>query len=504
MKTGIPLLSRWPPVKGPFLTLFFSLLIAPVHAQIQPAWVQRYNNNLPSGQHQALKMLLDRSGNIYLCGFSANTNGGTGYATLKIAPNGQQLWAARFDSTNSPSAQPMSFALDSSNNVSVTGNAITLKYDPSGNLLWIVPYNAAGIAADPDNNVCITGVNSNYVTMKFSPEGSNLWMETFISDGPCNSQTINIDSSGNVYVCGSEVYISYDPVYEGPASRPCAIKYRPNGDLLWRVGDFDAYQKFFLINATALDAEGDLYFLFTAKGGVPIGFTTYAYAPTDSPLWAAYNPTSSIASQSRGLVLDRQGNVLITGSDGYFYPYSSYITLKINAAGDYVWTNTYPTYPQSIGVANSIATDRSDNCYITGYSPDTRGTNDIVTIAYDTNGRQLWLQRYTGLGYGAVGNAIAADNSGNIYVAGYENVPGGGSEMVLIKYSPVTLHRQSNGNFLLQAQGSPGQPFDIQASTNLQSWLDLGSQSADTNGLLQFLDTNASMHPWRFYLAIPK
>jgi hypothetical protein len=152
-----------------------------------------------------------------------------------------------------------------------------------------------------------------------------------------------------------------------------------------------------------------------------------------------------------------------------------------------------------------VAGDTSNNAYVTGYSPDANGTNDIVTIAYDTNGKQLWLQRYSGAANaGAVGNAIAVDNNGNIYVAGYENVSGGGTEMVLIKYSPVTLQHQTNGNFLLQAQGAAGEPFDIQASTNLQSWLDLGTNNADTNGLLQYLDTNAPLYPWRFYIAIPQ
>ena len=61
-----------------------------------------------------------------------------------------------------------------------------------------------------------------------------------------------------------------------------------------------------------------------------------------------------------------------------------------------------------------------------------------------------------------------------------------------------------NGGFLLQAQGEPGEPFDIQASTNFTNWLDLGLITADTNGNLQFLDTNASLFNQRFYIAKPQ
>jgi hypothetical protein len=201
------------------------------------------------------------------------------------------------------------------------------------------------------------------------------------------------------------------------------------------------------------------------------------------------DPLDSGDATSQGIQVAKNGIVGVTGQIG-----ASYVTLGISTNGTCIWTNFYPLQPNNGSAANAVAVDAASHIYVTGYSDDASDTNDIVTIAYDTNGKQLWLQRYTGVSnYGAVGNAIAVDTNGNVYVAVYENVPGGGTEMVLIKYSPVTLQHQSNGNFLLQAQGTPNEPFDIQATTNLQSWLDLGPHDANTNGLLQFLDTNASL-----------
>ena len=57
---------------------------------------------------------------------------------------------------------------------------------------------------------------------------------------------------------------------------------------------------------------------------------------------------------------------------------------------------------------------------------------------------------------------------------------------------------------LLQAEGSPGESFEIQASADLQSWLDLGSVTANSNGLVQFDDTNASNYNARFYITTPQ
>ena len=57
---------------------------------------------------------------------------------------------------------------------------------------------------------------------------------------------------------------------------------------------------------------------------------------------------------------------------------------------------------------------------------------------------------------------------------------------------------------LLQAQGSPGELIDVQASADLRVWQDLGQSAADSNGLFQFTDTNASNFSARFYFTVPQ
>jgi hypothetical protein len=153
------------------------LLTLSADAQIQQAWAVHYNNGILNGTNQAVKMALDSAGNIYVLGFSQNTDSNLGYFTIKYAPNGKQLWAARYDDTNYPSA----LVLDNSNNVVVTGNSLTIKYDTNGNQLWAVPYNGAAIAIDSGGNAIVTGYSSGCNTAQIGPNGSNKWAVSFVN-----------------------------------------------------------------------------------------------------------------------------------------------------------------------------------------------------------------------------------------------------------------------------------------------------------------------------------
>jgi len=471
-------------------------------AQIQQAWVAHYNNAITSGTNQAVKMALDSLGNIHVTGFSQNANTNLGYVTIKYAPNGNQLWATRYDSTNFPSATPSALALDSSNDVFVTGNALTVKYDPSGNPFWTTPYAGTSLAVDSNGNSVVTGISTSFGTVTLNPNGSNLWLATYPSSyGPVVGQQVLTATDNSVYVAG---YFTYDCNNMGCFETLLVIKYATNGSQLWTqqwgpepYGDVQ-------IDGMALDFADNLYLVGNFPGEIPKGYATFKYSNNGSLVWMT-NPNLNAYSRAAGLVLESDTNVLVTGKAGNEYPDFFYATFKVNADGSSLWSNYYPQPPVGVSVATSVAVDSANNSYVTGYSPGTNSENDIVTMKYGPNGNQLWLQRYSSPGDGnAVGNAIAADNNGNVYVAGYDTTTAGGTEMVLIKYSPVTLQRKPDGTVLLETQGSPGESFDIQASADLQSWLDLGSVLADTNGLMQFDDTNAPQYNARFYYTNPQ
>ena len=167
-----------------------------------------------------------------MLGVSANADTNTGYVVVKYAPNGNQLWVARYDSTNFPTATPTGFALDNSNNVIVTGTALIVKFDGNGNQLWTAPYSAQAVAVDSGQDIYVTGVAGNFTTSKLNPTGSNLWSQTWPYQGlPNLSEVIALDLSANVYVAGRETAQAPRGTSEVHIG---ILKYDTTGSQLWK------------------------------------------------------------------------------------------------------------------------------------------------------------------------------------------------------------------------------------------------------------------------------
>jgi hypothetical protein len=318
-------------------------------------------------------------------------------------------------------------------------------------------------------------------------------------------QAVIADTSGTFYVSGSYPFTCDDGIVDYEL---LLIKYSANGSQTWKT-NYEIAGVPIQVEAETLDCADNLYLVVDFEPDFN-EFVTFMYSNNGTLNWVSYL-VSTDGSRSYGIALDYKSNVVVTGQLTYTYnpslsTYSyCYSTFKLDTNGNPIWTNSFPQPPFGSSVASAVAIDPANNIYITGYSPGTNGSNDIVTIKYNSNGNQVWLQRYNGPGNGNdAGNAIAVDNSGNVYVTGYDTLPGGGTEIVTIKYSALTVQRQANGTVLLQAQGSPGESFDVQASTDLQIWQDLGQSLADTNGFFQFDDTNAPQYNARFYLTLPQ
>lgn len=400
-------------------------------------WIVRYSE--PNGGGSPYAMVVDNVGNVYVTGYSyVTTHAGTNsnYITIKSSADGNELWVAHYNGPGNREDVAAALAVDNSGNVYVTGTSrgdgtgddyCTIKYDANGNQIWVKRYNDPGnyydyatdIAVDNSGNVYVTGTSpgsstgKDYVTIKYAPNGYQIWAKRYNTSGyymDDYAKAIAVDDLGNVYVTGEsrrENYYDY-----------ATIKYNSNGILLWEAiyGGPGYDVPYDLV----LDDFGNIYVTGEASGN----YATVKYSSNGYQLWTAiYDGPNNCHDTPRALVVDKSGNVYVTGKSGgtYYYDgaYKDYATIKYDKNGNQLWVARYNGPRNFSDDAKSLAIDDSGNVYVTGSSHGVSGTADYATIGYDPNGNQLWVARYNGPENDSdVAVAIAADNSGNVYVTG--------------------------------------------------------------------------------------
>lgn len=125
-----------------------------------------------------------------------------------------------------------------------------------------------------------------------------------------------------------------------------------------------------------------------------------------------------------------------------------YVTIKYNSSGVQQWIAYYTGYPGSEGntnIATSLAVDGDGNVYVTGYSEknDVDDSYDIATIKYNSSGTEVWVNRYEPEGLCCAAYSIAVDGDGNVYVTGGQGV--GAGSFACGEDSVITIKYNSDG-----------------------------------------------------------
>jgi len=475
-------------------------------AQIQEAWVARYNPGVSNSTNQAVAIALDSAGNVIVAG-SSRTNGNFDYVTIKYSSSGTQLWVARYSSASPSDDQVRAMAVDRQGNVYLTGTSVTAKYDANGMFQWTAPYAGRALALDTNGNAHVTGFSTNdFATVKLNPMGSNVWLRTYDKAG-CGdvSHAISIDNGGNVYVAGVSQFICTEPA--NTYSRFTIAKYNASGVQLWVTNSPNTQYGPSRIEAvTTENVSGSVYITGNSFGDHQ-PYATSKYDQDCSPIWSYYWQGSLTYSYVENMASDNSGGVYLSGAVYALpvQPVRVFGTIKLNTLGEEVWVRRYGDPAAGNHVANAVKVDGDTNVYVTGNSSGSGSGNDFATIKYDTNGNEKWVKRHDGPAHGDdQATAIAVDtNSGAVYVTGFSQNTSGGYDLTTIKYAFLqNIQLLTNGHAFLQFFGTPGQSYRFQGSINLSNWVDVGSNVADTNGIYRFEDTNSPAYPHRFYRTV--
>jgi uncharacterized delta-60 repeat protein len=422
---------------------------------VTQAWVARYDGGL-ADDDGAWAIAVDGSDNIYVTGYSWGNGTSSDYATIKYDSAGNQSWVDRYNGPGSSEDWAWDIALDKSGNIYVTGwstgngtvsDFATIKYDVNGSQLWVARYNgpangydlAYALTLDNAGNVYVTGwsqgnfTDADYATIKYDSSGSQLWVARY--NGPASGEdkasAVAVDGAGNIYVTGSSAGNSTGADYT-------TIKYDSEGNQLWVArynGPANGEDK---ASAMALDGLGNIYVTGSSAGsGTGTDYATVKYDSHGNQLWATrYSGPANGEDGATVLAVDISSNVYVTGASTGNGTSADYATIKYDVNGNQLWVARYNGPANSEDTASALVMDSAGSIYVTGWSTGNDTSYDYATIKYSNAGKQLWVARYDGpASRPDKAYALALGSSGSIYVTGRSSGKGTYYDFATIKYT---------------------------------------------------------------------
>ncbi|MEO0262748.1 MAG: hypothetical protein ABIM62_03395 [candidate division WOR-3 bacterium] len=209
------------------------------------AWSSFYGYTIGSADF-ARDMVIDKDGNIWICGETYDMNNVSSLVLLKYDTLGNILFSDIYNLPNA-SFYPKKIIFDQIENIYVIGNCLIdgnsdyliAKYKVYGQREWVINYGesnnfpeiAYSCGVDTCGYIYVTGESAeNIMTLKISPNSQILWSKRldYSLVGKEIGYDISVEESGNSFITG---IVSYDTFH-------CdflTLKYTSSGVLSWTI-----------------------------------------------------------------------------------------------------------------------------------------------------------------------------------------------------------------------------------------------------------------------------
>ena len=344
-----------------------------------------------------------------------------------------------------------SIAVDSSGNVYTAGSFQgTVDFDPGAG--------EANLTSAGDRDVFVSKLDSS---------GNFVWAKGLGGTAADESNSIAVDSSGNVYTTGSFFSTAdFDPgagttnLTSAGGAEVFVSKLDSSGNFVWAkgLGGISTDEGY----SIGVDSSGNVYTTGYFNGTVDFdpgaGVTDLTSAGGNDSfvlkldslgnfVWAK-GLGGTAADSGRSIAVDSSGNVYTAGyfiGRADFDPGAGQANLtsasgsggtdrdvfvsKLDSSGNFVWAKGLGG--TAADESNSIAVDSSGNVYTTGFfngiadfdpgageaNLTSAGGNDSFISKLDSSGNFVWAKRLGGTSSDS-GRSIAVDSSGNVYTTG--------------------------------------------------------------------------------------
>ncbi len=431
-------------------------------------WSQRFGDSL---EQSSSGITTDNSGNIFITGVfygSVDFGGGTltsaGSADIFIAKFDTQwnhLWSKRFGDSLGQSSFSVTDQHSSGITTDTSGNIFI-----TGNFRGSVDFGGGFLTSAGENDIFIA---------KFDGQGNYVWSKRFGDSLGQHSSGITTDNSGNIFITGvfyGSVDFGGGALISAGGSDIFIAKFDNNGNHLWskRFGDTD-YES---AGSIDIDTSGNVFIIGYFNGSVNFGGGILTSAGSNdifiakfdnngNHFWSKHFGGNFNIQYRYSITTDASGNVFITGNfygtvdfgGGFLTSAGSYdiYIAELDEQGNHVWSQRFGDSNNQHGY--SIITDARGNVFIAGGfegSVDfgggaliSAGNWDIYLAKFDTQGNHVWSQRF-GDSNDQSSNSITTDTSGNILIAGgFEGsvdfgggilTSAGSADIFIAKFSP--------------------------------------------------------------------
>jgi len=265
--------------------------------------------------------------------------------------------------------------------------------------------------------------------IKFDTSGAVVWQRALGQSGVIDyGQSIAIDSSDNIYVCGAQ----------GSPVGSFVAKYNTSGTLIAQNRYGTASVQYVPMSIDVYNATGDVYtvgYYINASGylyGLIQRWSGSDLSVLNSKVWGtAVSATNPVCY---GIKIDQStGNFYVAGQR---QSGAAVMVGKHSADTALLWSFYY-----DIGEAYNIGIGSDGYIYVVGYYGSTSNNAVPFLMKINSSGAIIWTRRLTGI-TGTYGYSLAFDLSNNIIITVYSNTNNGFIQYIA-KFSDI-------GNLLWQ------------------------------------------------------
>ncbi len=345
------------------------------------------------------------------------------------------------------------------------------KFDPLRKLVWARRFGDSSwqgvekIALDSNDNIFIGGDNGGTITFgndvvvadpmgggeafvaKLDPNGTPLWIVQSTGLGYQGIYDVCTDDKGNVIAVGQTDGVADfggGPIPHAGGGDILVWKLDGNGDHVWSKSYGDvAYQGAW---AVAADGAGSVYLTGETDGPVDFGGGLMPHGGAEDgflvKLDAAGNHVwgkvfgDSAKQYGSGITSDAAGNVVLTfhyegtvnfgGQDLASIPMIGDMAIaRFDSGGNHVWskrlfnTGAWNGFSPALdGVGNIVIVGATNGSLDFGGGTLMAQGRDLVVAKLDSNGNEVWSERYGATGATVVPNEVAVGKLGDTWVAG--------------------------------------------------------------------------------------